>query len=1654
MALGVYCGTQSGTLGATADKDISKPSSGQRAAHLGIKNRQRPWDSKFLTSLRESRVGGSLRFELVDGEWVSGRIHRLEHRAGVVVRVDGQLTSPGRGRFFFQEQSISGKAGSYVGLVEMPSRGKAYRIEPSATLGQSDLVERALDEAVCLRFPSLLPARGTTNVAEIPPLDPSAYPVVPIPEYQVGIIPLESLPGSKAVLYLDYRGGYTPTWGGITYAKPNASNGEIRDVWKRVAEDYLPFNINVTTDSRVFQNAAEGNRQRVVVTSTTTAAPGAGGVAMIGSFNWSGDTPCWVFNVVGKPAAEAISHELGHALGLSHDGMDVGGGHTEYYEGQGIGAVGWAPIMGVGYDKNVSQWSKGEYDNANNDQDDLAIITSENGGVDYRVDDTGDTLSTARYLEIFANRTAKGEGVIERTGDSDAFRFTTTGGSVNLRVDPVGDWGDLAIQASLYDSKDNLVYTSNPQTTLFVTVVKTITAGSYTLQVKGAGRRNAATDGFSSYGSLGYYKISGSITGGKAATRFSIPENSPDSTVVGVVPIDNSTGSSLVYRIEAGNIGGAFSIDNLGQLVVLNSTALDYERLALPSQFPIQFELFVSITDGSNNVILESDRRVVVTITDVNEAPIIAGFSTSVFEHTQKDILLGRVTATDPDFRNSLVFSIQSGDTNGLFSIGKQSGEIRVVGDLKVSEQNNYVLAVRVSDQTLPVALMSTSIVNVAVLPNAGPFRPGTLNYAVYTNIIGTAVVELIRSTRVFPYDPAYEKPVFSSDGESDFGDNYGGVMRGYLIPPATGSYRFWIATDDSGELLMSTSTNTANTTRIATVNEAVGVREWTRFASQQSGLRSLVAGQAYYIEARMKESGGNDHIAVAWECLSAGIERGVIPGLYLAPIALNYTPRTDGFTTALHRDAIHGSRVGVVNATDVNTNDVLNFTLISGNNDGLFDLNPSNGIVRLVDEAALPTTPQTLFSLQIRVADNGIPSRSRLTTNTIRLFAADIITTATLRQEIWTNIGSGSAVVDLTKLGKYPKRPDLLREIESFQSGEDVGESYGSRIRAFLTPPVTSSYNFYIASSDGSSLRYGPATNTATATAIASISSETDYQDWFMFSSQKSANISLTAGRTVYLDVIHKTGLGHDHVSVGWTGGKILTPTVIDQSFLTPIDLNYAPELRDKTAQLLDTATNGTVVTTLLARDSAADPIAYKITEGNLNGAFVIDIETGVIRVADAQQLVTQDPPIFSLTVRAQDSGFGDLYPRKSTDVTVQIQLVKPATSVWSGNGGAFWSDGMSWTGTLPVDGASLVFEGLKHQTNTNNSLKLVGPVVINQGGFHLSGQALDLRAGLKSVGDNAWDIPSRLLKDQAFTNESGKLSWNGSIELGVYSLAFHVNESADVSGAITGTGGLTKVGVGKLTLSASNSFRGPTTISGGMLRLINRHALAESPHIEVQTGAVFDVRAVPEGFAVTAEQTLSGDGNVVGDVTILGTVSPGVALGRLNFSDNLTLAGVTFIEVNRNGGQFLCDEIEVTGTMQLGGRLVVTNLGAALVVGDRFKPLFAARLSGAFDVSLLGSPGEGLAWDTHDLATTGVLTVQAGGSILIDPPVINGALLELRISSVTGNIYILERSPRITSPMSWVPVSTNLGTGEVLLIQTPFETEAIQQFYRLRTR
>ncbi len=161
-----------------------------------------------------------------------------------------------------------------------------------------------------------------------------------------------------------------------------AEFANIQEIWKRVSEDYAPWDVDVTTEEPPLESlrktsssdTAYGIRMVIGGSSYDWYGAGAGGVAYIGSFSWNSDTPAFVFpaqlgNGWPKYVAEAVSHEAGHTVGLNHDGVSGG---TAYYEGHN----GWAPIMGVGYYASVTQFSKGEYTGANNTEDDTSIINS------------------------------------------------------------------------------------------------------------------------------------------------------------------------------------------------------------------------------------------------------------------------------------------------------------------------------------------------------------------------------------------------------------------------------------------------------------------------------------------------------------------------------------------------------------------------------------------------------------------------------------------------------------------------------------------------------------------------------------------------------------------------------------------------------------------------------------------------------------------------------------------------------------------------------------------------------------------------------------------------------------------------------------------------------------------------------------------------------------------------------------------------------------------------------------------------------------------------------------------------------------------------------------------------------------------------------
>lgn len=340
------------------------------------------------------------------------------------------------------------------------------------------------------------------------------------------IVPsLNSNPQSTYVLYVDFDGEVvnSPHWGGVIDAPPldqAQSKAFITEVWKRAAEDFAPFDLNVTTDRAVYDAADPAKRVMGVVTSNNAAAPGAGGVAMLGSFGQ--EVPFWIFNDEEGTCSDTVSHEGGHTMGLEHDGTTDG---VEYFYGQGTGAVSWAPIMGayfaegaVGlprYDEEVSSWSKGEYPKANNKEDDLNIITSTNG-FGYRADDVPNTRLAAKQIDVVDGSFADG-GIIERNDDSDWYQFATRGGSLRMQISALRVQGadtrrgaNLGISATLYNAAGKQLQVSNLLNSLDSSFNLTLAPGVYYVKVEGAAKGTVSTS-FTKYASLGQYFITGTV---------------------------------------------------------------------------------------------------------------------------------------------------------------------------------------------------------------------------------------------------------------------------------------------------------------------------------------------------------------------------------------------------------------------------------------------------------------------------------------------------------------------------------------------------------------------------------------------------------------------------------------------------------------------------------------------------------------------------------------------------------------------------------------------------------------------------------------------------------------------------------------------------------------------------------------------------------------------------------------------------------------------------------------------------------------------------------------------------------------------------------------------------------------------------------------
>ncbi len=472
----------------------------------------------------------------------------------------------------------------------------------------------ALDSSGQLFYREPLPA-GALAAARTPGMAPAAAPQFPLDQ----TFDLHSKAGSQRTIYLDFDGmtvsgtrwndeglpnGTHPAWtlDGNASTFNNAERTMVQEIWQWVAEDFAPFDVDVTTaDPGVagITRSSAGDQvygARALITPSNAAVQNlcdgqCVGIAYVDVFDQVGgdSQPVWVFPQFydeAKGIGETISHEVGHNLALKHDGND----EEAYYSGHNP----WAPIMGNSDLQPISQWSRGDYPNADNQQDDVAVIASH--GIAMRTDEAGNSVGAAEAA------VPAGTAYITTRTDKDFYALGQCSGAV--QIDAVGavNSPNLDIELSLYRvGTPAAVATANPQSARVSAVVASgmsasidtsVTAGSYVVSVDGVGRGSAYDD----YGSLGAYTLdvsgcdgdpgepgegapgaptdltveSGPL-GTTAIVTWAAPDDEGGSAITGyLVTIDGET-----YTADADTTGGTIPDLTRGQTYVVGVAAVN-----------------------------------------------------------------------------------------------------------------------------------------------------------------------------------------------------------------------------------------------------------------------------------------------------------------------------------------------------------------------------------------------------------------------------------------------------------------------------------------------------------------------------------------------------------------------------------------------------------------------------------------------------------------------------------------------------------------------------------------------------------------------------------------------------------------------------------------------------------------------------------------------------------------------------------------------------------------------------------------------------------------------------------------------------------------------------------------------------------------------
>lgn len=301
----------------------------------------------------------------------------------------------------------------------------------------------------------------------------------------------------------------------------NFSNIEVEniiDIWKRVVENFYIFNVDVTTERpSVFTEWTQHSliTSNIQINNDYMPYSYVAGIAYVNIYGRNRNnrySPALTYHTVSLNnayIASVITHEAGHNFGLLHDGTN----NVAYYRGEGNNdeKVAWAPIMGVPRFRSMNIWSKGEYNNANNLEDDISIIGNL---LDFKPLNHSLIMITPNhtYYGYVYNNISTNTYLLNLDYDANVTLSCITYGS---NLDDPGNLLDIGIK--IYDNSTNFVTKLglNTEVNIFETIE--LLKGNYSIYLYGESSKY-----YSDYSSFGKYKFQTNVIYNKSSDNYSL----------------------------------------------------------------------------------------------------------------------------------------------------------------------------------------------------------------------------------------------------------------------------------------------------------------------------------------------------------------------------------------------------------------------------------------------------------------------------------------------------------------------------------------------------------------------------------------------------------------------------------------------------------------------------------------------------------------------------------------------------------------------------------------------------------------------------------------------------------------------------------------------------------------------------------------------------------------------------------------------------------------------------------------------------------------------------------------------------------------------------------------------------------------------------